>query len=331
MQVSLTKRRLTTYLSLVLLLGLVAGSLMACGGKKTPVSDQQAETTGPAQAADQSQAEDKSQATNPKPGSEGTLKVGMECDYPPYNWTQADASNGAIQIEGSQEYAYGYDVMMAKLIGEATGKTVEIYRLPWDNLPKSLQAGTIDVVIAGQSITAAQRAKADFSQPYFFAKIVAVTKKNSPYAQAKVLSDLKGASATSQLGTVWYDLCCVQIPEGNVQAPLETSPEIFEALAADKVNVVVCDRPTALAAVKVNPDFVMLDFNDTEDNFRVTPESINIGISVKHGNYNLLRKIDDLLAKYKPEDYDRMMNEAIDAEVNLQKGAPAASPSPSEP
>lgn len=331
MQVSLAKRRLATYLSLVLLLGLVAASLMACGGKKTPTPEQKADTTSQAQTADQTPAADKEKTSNPKPGSEGTLKVGMECDYPPYNWTQADASNGAIQIEGSQEYAYGYDVMMAKLIGEATGKTVEIHRLSWDNLAKSLQAGTIDVVIAGQSITAAQRAKADFSQPYFFAKIVAVTKKDSPYAQAKTLSDLKGASVTSQLGTVWYDLCCTQISEGNVLQPLETTPEIFEFLASNKADVVICDRPTALGAVKSNSDFVMLDFNDTDDNFRVTPESINIGISVKRGNYKLLRKIDDLLAQYKPEDYDQMMNEAIDAEVSLHKTPTAANPSPSQP
>ncbi len=75
----------------------------------------------------------------------------------------------------------------------------------------------------------------------------------------------------------------------------------------------------------------MLDFNETEDNFRVTPESINIGISVKRGNYNLLRKIDDLLAKYKPEDYDRMMNEAIDAEASLHKVPTAASSNPNQP
>ena len=42
-----------------------------------------------------------------------TLKVAMECGYAPYNWTQPDDSNGAVQISGSSDYAYGYDVMMA--------------------------------------------------------------------------------------------------------------------------------------------------------------------------------------------------------------------------
>lgn len=43
-----------------------------------------------------------------------TLKVAMECSYAPYNWTQPDDSNGAVPISGSSDYAYGYDVMMAK-------------------------------------------------------------------------------------------------------------------------------------------------------------------------------------------------------------------------
>ena len=50
-----------------------------------------------------------------------TLKVAMECGYAPYNWTQPDDSNGAVQISGSSDYAYGYDVMMAKHICEELG------------------------------------------------------------------------------------------------------------------------------------------------------------------------------------------------------------------
>ena len=52
-----------------------------------------------------------------------TLKVAMECGYAPYNWTQPDDSNGAVQISGSSDYAYGYDVMMAKKIADTLAKT----------------------------------------------------------------------------------------------------------------------------------------------------------------------------------------------------------------
>ena len=49
-------------------------------------------------------------------GDPATLTVAMECAYAPYNWTQSDDANGAVQIRDSSDYAYGYDVMMAKKI-----------------------------------------------------------------------------------------------------------------------------------------------------------------------------------------------------------------------
>ena len=49
------------------------------------------------------------------------LRVAMECGYAPYNWTQPTDANGAVPIADSPDYAYGYDVMMAKLIAEEIG------------------------------------------------------------------------------------------------------------------------------------------------------------------------------------------------------------------
>lgn len=42
------------------------------------------------------------------------LRVGMEAAYAPFNWTQDDDSNGAVPIEGTNQYANGYDVQIAK-------------------------------------------------------------------------------------------------------------------------------------------------------------------------------------------------------------------------
>lgn len=42
------------------------------------------------------------------------LRVGMEAAYAPFNWTQEDDSNGAVPIEGTNQFANGYDVQVAK-------------------------------------------------------------------------------------------------------------------------------------------------------------------------------------------------------------------------
>ena len=52
----------------------------------------------------------------------GTLKIGMEANYPPYNWTQPTKANGAVPIDGSNSYANGYDVQIAKIIGKRLHK-----------------------------------------------------------------------------------------------------------------------------------------------------------------------------------------------------------------
>ena len=55
-----------------------------------------------------------------RPG--GTLKVGMEANYSPYNWSQADDQGGAVPISNSPgEYANGYDVQVAKNLADQLG------------------------------------------------------------------------------------------------------------------------------------------------------------------------------------------------------------------
>lgn len=241
----------------------------------------------------------------------GKLRVAMECTYAPYNWTQSTDENGAVPISGTNSYAYGYDVMMAKLIAEDMGKDLEIVKLDWDPLIPAVQSGDVDCVIAGQSITAERLEVVDFSKPYYYASIVTLVKADGPYANAKGLSDLAGATCTSQIGTVWYDVCLPQIENANILPAQETAPGMLVALDANAIDLVVTDMPTAMAATAVYDDFVLIDFSGTEDDFAVSEEEINIGISVKKGNTELLNAINKVLDTMTKDDYEKMMAEAI--------------------
>ena len=160
------------------LAAVMAASLTACGSGASPAADSTAAESTEA-AADTTAAPDGD-------GDPTTLTVAMECAYAPYNWTQNDDANGAVEIRGSSDYAYGYDVMMAKKIGEALGQKVQIVKLDWDSLIPAVMSGDVDCVIAGQSITAERAAQVDFSDPYYYASIVTLTKKDSamPMLQA---------------------------------------------------------------------------------------------------------------------------------------------------
>ena len=241
----------------------------------------------------------------------GKFRVAMECAYAPYNWTQASDKNGAVPISGTNDYAYGYDVMMAKRIAEKMGKELEIVKLDWESLVPAVESGNVDAAIAGQSITAKRLKQVDFSDPYYYASIVTLVKKDSPYASAQGVSDLKGATCTSQLGTIWYDICLPQIEDADILPAQESAPAMLVALDADSVDLVVTDMPTAMAATTVYDDFVLLDFAGSEDDFEVSEEEINLGISVQKGNTELLDAINGVLSEMTTEDYEQMMQEAI--------------------
>lgn len=237
------------------------------------------------------------------------LKVGMECAYAPFNWTQTDDSNGAVKISGSDEYAYGYDIMIAKKIADKIGYKLEVNKMEWDGLCPGVSSGKIDASIAGQSITAERLQSVDFSNVYYKADIVALTKKGTAYENAKNVEDLKGAICTSQLNTVWYDMLN-QIPNANIQPAIDTVPAMIVALNSGKVNVVTTDKPTAMAAAYSNKDLVVLDFKDGQG-FKASDEDVNMGIAIKKGNKELADKINSALSEISEEEREKMMQEAI--------------------
>ncbi len=242
---------------------------------------------------------------------DGVLTVAMECAYAPYNWTQADDANGAVPIKDSNEYANGYDVMMAKKLADANGWKLEVVRLDWDSLIPAVQTGQIDAVIAGQSMTPERMEQVDFAGPYLYATIVCLTLKTSSFASAKGISDLSGGTCTSQLGTIWYDTCLPQITGAKIQPAAETAPAMLMALETGTVDFVCTDMPTAQGAIAAYPDMVLLDFAGSGNDFTVSDSDVNIGISVKKGNTTLKDALNKVLSTMTADDFNATMAEAI--------------------
>ena len=242
---------------------------------------------------------------------DGVLTVAMECAYAPYNWAQPDDSNGAVPIKDKPGlYANGYDVMMAKNICEANGWNLEVVQLDWDSLIPAVLSGTVDAVIAGQSMTAERMEAVDFAGPYLYATIVCLAKQGNANAQAKGISQLSG-SATSQSGTIWYDVCLPQVAGAQVVPPAESAPAMLMAVESGTVDFVCTDMPTAQGALIAYPDLVLLDFAGSGDDFVVSDEEINIGISVQKGNTALVDALNSYLKDKTADDFNALMAEAI--------------------
>lgn len=247
---------------------------------------------------------------------DGVLTIAMECAYAPYNWMQGDDSNGAVPISNVPgSYANGYDVMIGKKIAEANGWQLEVIQADWDSLVPGVQTGIYDAVIAGQSMTAERSEQVDFAGPYFYASIVCVTKKDSPYASATSIADLAGGKCTAQIATIWYDQCLPQIQGAQVLSAAETAPAMLMALETGSVDFICTDMPTAQGAVAAYPDMTILDFSGTEGDFQfsdeVRAENVNIGVSVKKGNTELKNMIDAVLSTMTQDDMNALMQQAI--------------------
>ena len=247
---------------------------------------------------------------------DGVLTIAMECAYAPYNWMQGDDSNGAVPISNVPgSYANGYDVMIGKKIAEANGWELEVIQADWDSLVPGVQTGIYDAVIAGQSMTAGRMEQVDMAGPYFYASIVCVTKKDSPYATATSIADLAGGKCTAQIATIWYDQCLPQIDGALVQTAAETAPAMLMALETGSVDFICTDMPTAQGAVAAYPDMTILDFSGTDGDFQfsdeVRAENVNIGVSVKKGNTELKNMIDSVLSTMTADDMNALMEQAI--------------------
>ena len=287
-------RKTVTALSLSAALAL---TLTACGG--TPTQSSAPQASAPVSAAAGSGVED------------GVLTVGMECAYAPYNWTQMDDSNGAVPIKNVPgSYANGYDVMIAQRICDTYGWKLEVQAIEWDGLIPALNAGTIDAVIAGQSMTAGRMEQVDMAGPYFYASIVCVAKKDSEQAKAKGISELTG-TCTAQSGTIWYTDCLPQVEGAQIMAQSESAPAMIMAVESGTVDFICTDMPTAMGACATYSDLAILDFSNSEDNFKVDEGQINIGISVVKGNTELKDAMDKVLAPLNADIFNAIMNQAI--------------------
>lgn len=254
-------------------------------------------------------------ACNPKgdggsaaaPADSDTLRVGMECDYAPFNWTQTGEEHGYKIAAGG--YAGGYDVEIAKKIAESMNKKLEIVKTEWNGLTPAITSGKIDLIIAGMSPTAERKETLDFSETYYTSDLVIVVKKDSPYVNAKSINDFKGANITGQLNTFHYDV--IDQMEGvNKSTALETFPAMIVALRSGKIDGYVSERPGALSAVVANKDLTFVEFADGKG-FKTSVEDTSIAVGVKKGNKELLDKVNEALSKISEDERQKIMEEAV--------------------
>ena len=290
------KKRLTA-LILAALMGL---SLCACGSsQKDTASTESTGTTG---------------------GSEETftLRVGMDCAYAPYCWTQDDDSNGAVPIADSNEYVCGYDVEIAKMICDTYGWNLEVVKVEWDGIILALNSNKIDCIIDGMGVTEERKQSVNFSAYYWSSEQVMVVRKDSPYASATSLEDFRGAKITSQLNSMWMDLI-PQIPDVDEQPGMNGTPELLVAVASGKLDGTIMGETEAYSGCLSKPDLTIVYFDEGKG-FDVALPDCSAGIAVRKADTELLDQINAVVATLDREKEEAMMQEALKAQPLTLEG-----------
>ena len=236
-----------------------------------------------------------------------TLRIGMECGYAPFNWTQQDDSNNAVAIEGGG-YANGYDVQIAKKVADGLGKELVIVKTEWDGLVPAVQSGVIDGIIAGMSPTAERKEVIDFTENYYVSDLVIVVKADGPYANATSIKDFAGAALTAQLNT-FHDTVIDQIEGVNHVTAMTDFPSMRVALESGIIDGYVSERPEGISAAAANSAFAYVGFA-VEDGFQYEINDAAIAMGIKKDSA-LTAEVNKVLAGISQEERDSLMADAI--------------------
>lgn len=242
------------------------------------------------------------------------LYVGMECGYAPFNYTQTDASNGAVKISNADGYANGYDVMIAKKIAEALGKELVIVKYKFEALIPAVNAKSLDMIIAGMSPTADRKEAIDFSDAYYTSQLVIVVRKaeyKGKYANATKLADFKGAEIAAQIGTFHNDALQAQASKYGIvpQTPMSDFPALINALKTGAIDGYVAEEPGAKADCAANEDLTYIPLKNNDTGFAASPADVQIAIGLIK-NSSIKDQINAALKKISAAERVKMMGDA---------------------
>ncbi|MGV3145640.1 ABC transporter substrate-binding protein/permease [Streptococcus parasuis] len=235
------------------------------------------------------------------------LRVGMEAAYAPFNWTQEDDSNGAVPIEGTNQFANGYDVQVAKKIAESMNKELLVVKTKWEGLVPALTSGKIDMIIAGMSPTEERKKEIAFSDSYYTSIPTLVVRSDSQFADATSLSDFAGAKITAQQGVYLYDLID-QIEGADKQTAMGDFSQIRQALEAGVIDAYVSERPEGRTAEAANKAFKMVELTD---GFETNAEDVTIAVGMRKDDTRITQ-VNEVLAAFSESDQIALMDNMIE-------------------
>ncbi|MGM0216171.1 transporter substrate-binding domain-containing protein [Enterococcus sp. AZ109] len=222
------------------------------------------------------------------------LKIATSAGYAPYEFI--DLNNSSTEI-------VGVDMAFGEKIAEKLGVEPVIRDMTFGSILGSLTQGSVDIAIAGMSITEERKESVDFSDPYLKSENRVITlKKNAD--KYKTVEDLKTSRLGAQKSTTQETIITESIkPEQTVT--LEKVPDLILELVTEKIDGIVIEDTVAQQYLISNPDIVFTDVEIPEEyRYKYT------AVAVKKGNPELVAQINEVIAESQENgDFDKWVEE----------------------
>ena len=224
-----------------------------------------------------------------------TLKVGSTIDFAPFEF----------QDENQKEYQ-GFDMDLIRALGKEMGKEVDISNIGFDGLIPALQAGNIDVVISGMTITDERKENVLFSDPYYKSGLTIVVRSDDTSINS--FADLAGKNIAVQIGTTSSNEA-KKIENASVKE-YNTPADCFIELQNQGADAVINDRPVNDYAIVQGGIQGVKSLSDV-----LTAE--DYGIAMAKTNTDLQKQVNDALKKLHDNgEYDKIYTKWFGAVEN---------------
>jgi polar amino acid transport system substrate-binding protein len=217
------------------------------------------------------------------------LRVGMDLRYPPF------------ETVDEENMPYGISVDTAMAFGEFIGREVEIVNLEFGTLITALQTGEIDIAIASMSITEEREESVDFTDPYFYFKIISLVNQDfateNNLTMDSTVEDLLAIDGAQFIGIA--NQISATIPIDNGVDPANVTEAVDVLTAVEEVSQGTAD----ILFMSANP--VVDGYNANANTTMVVWDAVvssPIGMAVQEGNAELLQQANDFIDTFNDED-----------------------------
>ena len=205
------------------------------------------------------------------------LVVGMELAYPPFEMTDTDGKPDGVSVQ------------LAKELGKALGRPVEIRNMAFDGLIPALKTGKIDIIISSMTATAERAHSIDFSDPYLTTGLCLLLNKSVPVSTIAEL-DRPGRTIAVKKGTTGHSYAAAHIKQASVLVLDKEAAAVLEVVQG-KADAFIYDQMSTFKNYQRNKETTRAVLTPFQT------ESWAIGI--RKGNDELKGKINRFLAEFR--------------------------------